>query len=81
MRANPGVKIVITGHTDEVGTQESNQKLSLERAQTVKNWLVERGIASNRMRTVGRGQNEPSASNGTEEGRAENRRIEFFVEQ
>lgn len=81
LRANPNVSVVITGHTDNVGTQESNQKLSLERAQTVRNWLVERGIASNRMRTFGRGQNEPVATNDTDEGQAQNRRIEFFVEQ
>lgn len=79
--ANPTVTVVITGHTDNIGTQETNQKLSLERAQTVRNWLVERGIASNRMRTFGRGQNEPVATNETDEGRAQNRRIEFFVEQ
>ncbi len=77
--ANPDVRVVITGHTDNVGNQKFNQKLSLKRAQAVKNWLVNQGIASNRMRTVGRGQNEPVASNDTEEGRAENRRMEFFV--
>jgi outer membrane protein OmpA-like peptidoglycan-associated protein len=79
--ANPNVSVVITGHTDNIGTQESNQKLSLERAQTVRNWLVEKGIASSRMRTFGRGQNEPVSTNDTDEGRAQNRRIEFFVEQ
>lgn len=81
MVANPEVRVVITGHTDNVGGKEFNQGLSLERAQAVRNWLVEKGIASNRMRTVGKGENEPVASNETEEGRAENRRIEFFVEQ
>jgi outer membrane protein OmpA-like peptidoglycan-associated protein len=80
MVANPNVRVVITGHTDNVGTQKSNQTLSLKRAQTVKNWLVKKGIASNRMRTVGRGQNEPLSSNDTDEGRAENRRMEFFVQ-
>jgi outer membrane protein OmpA-like peptidoglycan-associated protein len=81
MVANPNVSVVITGHTDNIGSQEFNQTLSLERAQTVRNWLVERGIASNRMRTTGRGFNEPVASNDTDEGRAQNRRIEFYVEQ
>jgi outer membrane protein OmpA-like peptidoglycan-associated protein len=80
MVANPGVQVVITGHTDNVGSQKFNQVLSLKRAQAVKNWLVKKGIASNRMRTVGRGQNEPMSSNETEEGRAENRRMEFFVQ-
>ena len=80
MVANPNVRVVITGHTDNVGGQKFNQDLSLKRAQTVKNWLVKKGIKSNRMRTVGRGLNEPVASNETEEGRAENRRMEFFVQ-
>lgn len=80
MVANPNVRVVITGHTDNVGSQKSNQILSLKRAQAVKNWLVKKGIASNRMRTVGRGQNEPVSSNDTDEGRAENRRIEFYVQ-
>jgi outer membrane protein OmpA-like peptidoglycan-associated protein len=79
--ANGNVEVVITGYTDNVGTPEYNEVLSLERAQTVKNWLVEKGIASNRMRTVGRGENEIIASNETDAGRAENRRIEFFVEK
>jgi outer membrane protein OmpA-like peptidoglycan-associated protein len=79
--ANPDVVVVITGHTDNVGGQKFNQTLSLKRAQAVKNWLVNQGIPSNRMRTVGRGQNEPVASNDTEEGRAENRRMEFFVQK
>jgi outer membrane protein OmpA-like peptidoglycan-associated protein len=80
MVANPNVRVVITGHTDNVGSQKYNQVLSLKRAQAVKNWLVKEGIASNRMRTVGRGLNEPVASNETDEGRAENRRIEFYVQ-
>jgi outer membrane protein OmpA-like peptidoglycan-associated protein len=81
MVANSDVRVVITGHTDNVGSQKYNQALSLKRAQAVKNWLVEKGIASNRMRTVGRGENEPVASNETEAGRLENRRIEFYVEK
>jgi len=81
MVANPDVRVVITGHTDNVGGQKFNQTLSLKRAQAVKNWLVKKGIASNRMRTVGRGLNEPVASNETDAGRAENRRMEFYVEK
>ena len=79
MVANPDVRVEISGHTDNVGSQQYNQTLSLERAQAVRNWLVQKGIASNRMKTVGKGENEPVASNDTDAGRAENRRIEFFV--
>lgn len=79
--ANPDVQIEISGHTDNVGSEQYNQDLSLKRAQAVKNWLVQKGIASNRMKTVGKGENEPVASNETDAGRAENRRIEFYVQQ
>jgi len=78
--ANPDAQIEISGHTDNVGDDAYNQSLSLERAQTVKNWLVRKGIASQRMKTVGKGENEPVGSNTTTEGRASNRRIEFYVE-
>ncbi len=81
MVANPDVQVEISGHTDNVGSQAYNQTLSLERAEAVRNWLVNKGIASNRMKTVGRGENEPVASNDTDAGRAENRRIEFYVQQ
>jgi outer membrane protein OmpA-like peptidoglycan-associated protein len=80
MVANPDVRVEISGHTDNVGTQEYNQVLSLERAQAVRYWLIQKGIASNRMKTVGKGENEPVASNDTIAGRAENRRIEFYVQ-
>ncbi len=79
--ANPDVQVEISGHTDNVGSDEYNQDLSLRRAQTVKNWLVQRGIAGNRMKTVGKGEMEPIANNDNAEGRAENRRIEFYVQQ
>jgi outer membrane protein OmpA-like peptidoglycan-associated protein len=78
--ANPDVRVEISGHTDNVGSDRYNQVLSLERAQSVRAWLVDKGIASNRMKTVGKGKNEPVATNDTDEGRAENRRIEFFVQ-
>jgi OOP family OmpA-OmpF porin len=79
--ANPNVQVEISGHTDNVGSQQSNQVLSLKRAQAVRNWLVQEGIASNRMKTVGKGLNEPISSNETDAGRAENRRIEFYVQK
>jgi outer membrane protein OmpA-like peptidoglycan-associated protein len=81
MVANPDVQVEISGHTDNVGSQDFNQILSLKRAEAVRNWLVNKGIASNRMKTVGRGENEPVATNNTDAGRAENRRIEFYVQQ
>jgi outer membrane protein OmpA-like peptidoglycan-associated protein len=79
--ANPDVNVEISGHTDNVGSQKANQALSLRRAQSVKNWLVHQGIPSRRLRTVGKGFAEPVSDNTTAEGRAENRRIEFYVQQ
>jgi outer membrane protein OmpA-like peptidoglycan-associated protein len=79
--ASPEVQVEISGHTDFVGSDAYNQKLSLRRAQAVKNWLVQRGTAANRMKTIGKGESEPLADNGTDAGRAENRRIEFYVQQ
>ena len=78
--SNPDVQVEISGHTDSQGSDELNQDLSLRRAQAVKNWLVQKGIASNRIKTVGKGEKEPVADNTTAEGRAANRRIEFYVE-
>ncbi len=79
--ASPDVQVEISGHTDNVGSDNYNQALSLRRAQAVRNWLEQRGVGGNRMRTVGKGEKEPVADNGTEEGRTENRRIEFYVQQ
>ncbi|MFH1942274.1 MAG: OmpA family protein [bacterium] len=79
--ANPDVQVEISGHTDSVGSDEYNQALSLRRAQAVRNWLVQRGVRSDRLKTVGKGEQEPIADNNTAEGRTENRRIEFYVQQ
>lgn len=81
LAANPEVKVIISGHTDNVGSASSNQILSNKRAESVKNWLVAKGINANRIKTVGKGLTEPRATNDTPEGRALNRRIEFEVEQ
>ena len=76
---NPTMKIQINGHTDNVGTPESNQTLSLNRAISVMNYLVENGIQTDRLRAKGFGESQPIASNETEEGRRENRRTEFVL--
>lgn len=80
LAANPDVKVLITGHTDSVGNDASNMTLSLDRANSVRNWLIEKGISAERIRAEGRGETMPRATNDTEEGRAQNRRIEFVVE-
>jgi OOP family OmpA-OmpF porin len=77
MQTSPDLKVEIQGHTDNVGTPEANMKLSQERADAVKKALVERGIAADRMSAVGYGDTKPVADNSTEEGRAQNRRVEL----
>ena len=81
LQANPDVTVIISGHTDSVGNDESNRALSLRRAQAVKDWLVAKGISSSRIKVIGKGEAEPRATNETAEGRAQNRRIEFEVEK
>lgn len=71
--------IQIAGHTDSTGTHAYNMKLSLERADSVKAYLVGRGVPAARLVTVGAGPDYPIASNATEEGRAENRRVEITI--
>jgi outer membrane protein OmpA-like peptidoglycan-associated protein len=80
LAANPEVTVTISGHTDNAGSDEYNRTLSQQRAQAVKDWLVANKINANRMKVIGKGETEPTSTNDTEEGRAENRRIEFMVE-
>ncbi len=77
---NPQVtKLRIEGHTDNHGTLDHNVKLSGERALTIKKYLVDKGIVKDRLIATGFGPNKPIADNGTEEGRAQNRRTEFKI--
>jgi len=77
---NPKVtKLRIEGHTDNVGTPDTNQTLSGQRALTVKNAAIAKGVKKERLLAVGFGQNKPIADNTTEEGRAKNRRTEFRI--
>jgi outer membrane protein OmpA-like peptidoglycan-associated protein len=77
----PSIKMEISGHTSSEGDKAFNQKLSEERAAAVKEWLVGKGIASDRIQTRGAGPDEPIADNKTAAGKAKNRRIEFKVLQ
>lgn len=76
---NPSLRIQITGHTDNVGKEKYNQKLSEGRAKAVYQEMVRRGINPKRMSWRGAGETEPIESNDTPEGRAENRRVEFMI--
>ena len=74
---NPAVSVEIGGHTDNLGDATSNRALSQQRADTVKAYLANKGIAADRMTTKGYGPDQPITSNATAAGRAQNRRIEF----
>ena len=71
--------ILIVGHTDAKGSEEYNQNLSENRAQSAANFITRQGISPDRIQTVGKGEAEPVASNETEEGRQQNRRVEVAI--
>ncbi len=77
---NPQVTLLrVEGHTDNVGQDAANLSLSGERALTIKKWLVDKGIKKERLIAVGFGETRPVADNGTDAGRAQNRRTEFKI--
>lgn len=73
-------RLVVEGHTDSVGSEESNVLLSEQRARAVRGFLVSEGIAEQRIQAIGKGETEPVASNASPEGRASNRRVEIVLE-
>jgi outer membrane protein OmpA-like peptidoglycan-associated protein len=79
MKANPNMQVEIAGFTDAQGTDSYNKDLSQRRANTVREYIVRQGIEGARLTATGYGEASPVASNDTEEGRAENRRVEFVV--
>ncbi|NWF52592.1 MAG: OmpA family protein [Nitrospirae bacterium] len=76
----PGAKIILEGHTCNLGTDDYNQALSERRAESVKRYLIQEGAAKElKISTIGYGESRPVASNDTEAGRAQNRRVEVFI--
>src|SRR5207237_2143012 len=79
LKAVPKMQVEIAGYTDSVGTTDFNKSLSERRASAVRDYLLHSGITKSRVRIRGYGEDAPIADNSTDEGRAENRRVEFVV--
>ena len=79
LNQQPSMEVRIVGHTDNTGTDAINNPLSVNRAQSARDYLVSRGVATQRISIDGRGSREPIADNATEAGRARNRRIDIFL--
>lgn len=79
LQSYPGSTVQVIGHTDSTGDATYNQSLSVARARAVANILIADGVSSNRVRTIGRGEDDPVASNLTPEGRAQNRRVDIVI--
>jgi outer membrane protein OmpA-like peptidoglycan-associated protein len=80
MQKMPSKTLLIEGHTDAIGSEEKNLELSSRRAKAVKDYLVSKGIAEDRIKTQGVGKSRPIADNGTSDGRAMNRRVEIIFQ-
>lgn len=78
-KQQPGLRSVVAGHTDSIGKDASNLLLSKRRAEAVKAALIQRGVAAGRLQSIGLGETLPVASNDSDAGRAENRRVEFLL--
>jgi len=79
LNQNPVTSVTIIGHTDSTGSDAINNPLSINRAASTRDYLVARGVSSNRIAIDGRGSREPIADNNSVSGRAQNRRVEIFV--
>jgi outer membrane protein OmpA-like peptidoglycan-associated protein len=76
---NPQIRVEISGHTDNTGNSQYNQQLSEKRAKSVYSYLIEKGIQPQRLSSKGFGSTKPITANDTEDGRQQNRRIEFTI--
>lgn len=81
LASQPQMIVRVVGHTDSTGSDAINDPLSLRRAESVRNYLSDRGVSAGRIEVAGRGSREPVATNDTPEGRAKNRRVEIFLRE
>lgn len=78
---DPKMQVRVVGHTDSTGSDAINNPLSIDRAESVRDYLVGRGVAAPRIQVEGRGSREPVADNASDAGRAQNRRVEIFLRE
>jgi outer membrane protein OmpA-like peptidoglycan-associated protein len=81
LKDDPKAQLTIVGHTDSTGSEAVNNPLSVQRAQSVRDYLSSRGVATGRVLTEGRGEREPVSDNTTDAGRAKNRRVEILLRE
>lgn len=81
LRDDPNARLTIVGHTDSTGSDAINNPLSIDRAQSVRDYLAARGVSPSRVEVAGRGSREPVADNSSEAGRARNRRVEIYLRE
>ncbi len=81
LRDDPNARLTIVGHTDSTGSDAINNPLSIDRAQSVRDYLAARGVSPTRVEVAGRGSREPVADNSSEAGRARNRRVEIYLRE
>lgn len=79
LKRNPTKNVLVTGHTDDVGESQANYNLGLVRARNVKNYLISRGVASSKIKSISKGESDPLNASKTKEARSLNRRIEVIV--
>jgi outer membrane protein OmpA-like peptidoglycan-associated protein len=81
LKSQPNTLVRVIGHTDSTGSDAINNPLSERRAESVRSYLVDRGVSGSRIETAGRGSREPVASNATADGKSKNRRVEIFLRE
>lgn len=79
LKERDNLRVIVSGYTDNRGSKSANERLSMQRAESVRDYLVTQGVDANRIEVKGMGETDPVATNDTEEGRAQNRRVELRV--